>query len=175
MRPADVTWRSTSVFVAIGLFAVSYVSPWLADRVFQRHDAPNVWALDQPWAYWHSTVADVVAEWGPYGRDLATILHLTVDVALPLAYAAALVGLIRRIAPSASSPVLRSLPLVPIGAAVADLAENAVIVWVANRPSHPPILEPALWTLSWTKWLLFATAVGLGIFGALRPGRVGNR
>jgi len=175
MRSAAVTWRSTSIFVAIGLFAVASVSPWLANRLFQRHDAPDVWALDQPWRYRPSTVADVVAAWGPYGRDLATVLHLTVDVALPLAYAAALVGLILRIAPSASSPVLRSLPAIPIGAAVADLTENAVIVWVANQPSHPPIWAGALWTLSWTKWLLLATAVGLGIFGAFRPGGVGNR
>jgi len=162
------------ILVAIGLFAASGVIPWLANRVFHRLDAPDVWALDKPWRYRPWTVAVVLAGWGPYGRNLATILHLTVDVAFPVAYAAALAGLILRIAPSGSSAPLRSLAAIPIGAAVADLAENALIIWVANRPSHPPILEPTLWKVSCTKWSMFLPAVALGVFGAFRSGGVGN-
>ena len=166
MTPAKVIRSYRWIFITIGLFIVSAVSPWLADRVFQHIDTPNVWTLDMPWTYSPSTVAHVVSTWQPYGRNVATVLHLTVDVALPVAYALALMDLIWRIPqPGPRATAVKLASMVPVGAAAFDLAENALIVWITNRDSTPLSLAAVLWTLSWAKWCLLLSAGALGLLG----------
>jgi hypothetical protein len=166
LTPADVIRGNRWIFIAISLFVVSAVSPWLADRVFQHSDTPNVWTLDMPWTYAPSTVAHVVTTWQQYGRNMATVLHLTVDVALPVAYALALIDLISRIPqPGPRATAVKLALMVPVGAAAADLAENALIVWIVNRESSSLSLAAVLWTISWAKWCLLLSAGALGLLG----------
>jgi hypothetical protein len=165
-------WAGLAAAVYVFAMAIALVTPCIngdqAPRTAWRMTLGRLtldlspWTLDVPLKYRPRSVHAILGGWGPIGRRLSLWLHLTLDLAFPLAYAVSLSLAIEL----ASAPlrlnatVLTIVVWMPYAAAVADWAENTLIVvlsrWTSIRSSR---IENVLWLASWAKWLLLALSI----------------
>jgi len=149
--------------LAAGLLVASAVVPSRIARARGLPPTVRVWSLDEPWGYTPASAYSILETLGTGGRDLAVLMHITLDSALPLAYAFFLTSLsVTAWGPGRGSQLL----VVPLLAALADYSENSAIIVMARRFSSQPRLAPTVaWLSSCTKWILLLLSVALTAYG----------
>ncbi len=116
---------------------------------------PDVWGIYTP-----EEIYQFLSAIGLEGRQAYQYLHLTTDLAFPVVYGLFLSGLISLLLSKLEKPC-NFLPLFSVLAAVFDLAENLLFVYITNNyPDYPTGL---VWLVQVFTILKFAM-LGVSIF-----------
>lgn len=121
--------------------------------------------------YHPGVIKELAQSYGPAGRSFYAKSELTLDVVFPLAYgllfALALTWAFSR-AFAATSPLQRLPLLLPAVTVVADLCENASLVFLLTRDVNQPVVAWLNVAANAVKWVAFDVAVLLLAFAVLR-------
>ena len=117
--------------------------------------------LEPPWFRSADALFAAADSLGPAGRSQHRTGVLTLDTAIPLTYGWALFRAARFYLDRLGAPAsLRTLRWLPVAAMLCDFAENAcIVVLLGAHPDRPAAVASALLVVSWTKWLLVASAI----------------
>src|SRR5438045_1952189 len=143
------TWR-TAGLLAAACAVVAAVFHW-RERALARGAKADPGRLpDGRLWYTPAEVWQYFDRLGPDGRRLYAVTTATLDVAFPILYAMLLGVVIARLCPPG---LARWAVWLPVAAAVADLGENAVLVWLAwTFDGKPSALAWAGAACTATKW-----------------------
>lgn len=154
------------LFVVLDIFFMGFIMPLLGGLM------KSGTGLEQPLDLMMFATPDktfaMVEQYGETGRAFYRNVELTADIAYPTIYLFAFSLLISWLFKrgTASNSNLRKWNIVPVGAFVFDLLENATIVTLLSSfPSQPVILGWLLFIFTAVKWLFAGVSILLILFG----------
>lgn len=162
--------RNLIISSAVILLSSNVVLPWWGQQLegYMQDTTQDTAFIDLMFRYTPGELYEVVEGYSEQGRQVYALGSATFDVVHPIAYAffyaIVITYTFRRL--FAPQNPLQRLHLVPFGAMLADILENASII--AILLSYPQRLVGLAWLaglFTTAKWILACAAIGLALLG----------
>ncbi|MFD2574523.1 hypothetical protein ACFSUS_28065 [Spirosoma soli] len=162
------SWKTLLLVIALYIVFPAYILKTLEARMNALAGQP-IGPLDLLFGYDPVRVQQMVAAYGPAGRDVYALGELTADVAYPLIYTFLLGLILSLLFRNRSYSPFRLVNILPTGILLVDLAENTCIVYLLKTyPNTSATVASLCSLLTNLKWGLFGVVISLILYGLIR-------